>query len=342
MRAGLVVAVGLVAVLAAGALSTGAGAEAVLSVPRAGEALPTHLPDGTPVFVVRTGDDDVFVVDAVNPNRPYRGLRSLVGWCAHTRAFEDAYSRFRADGSLFEGNAGGVGLTTYEVRRSADGSAVAVGARRRPYGAGLTADPDGTNTCSHPHLMAADPGTTHAGTVTTLIAFGGRPLRRCDDAEPYPSLDCPDGQVVGGPLWQDPARAWRYDGPVYTDARGVALLPGGSERFLPASGLRRVFGWVRGVTAGRDGYRLDLDEVRVFVSNRTSLEPLRFGEPVPDGWRMTDRDGDRIVSVHVPYGVLLTRDPGRLDGVLLDLVVDGDDTVHNLLWLRGRRPPTAR
>src|SRR5687768_11560271 len=109
MKAGLIVAVGLVAVLALGSLSSGADAKAVLSVPNRGEALATHLPDGTPVFVVHTADDDIAVVEAENPNRPYNGLRSLVVWCPSAGGFGDGRSRFRSDGSLFASTVGDEG-----------------------------------------------------------------------------------------------------------------------------------------------------------------------------------------------------------------------------------------
>jgi hypothetical protein len=70
-------------------LRVGPASPSRLTAPALGSVGAERLADGTPVWVVRHGDNTVSVVSAISTHTPY-GLQQLVGWCASTRGFEDA------------------------------------------------------------------------------------------------------------------------------------------------------------------------------------------------------------------------------------------------------------
>ncbi|CAN5355013.1 hypothetical protein BH23ACT9_BH23ACT9_25570 [soil metagenome] len=79
--------------------------------PAVGEAIPTQLADGQPIWIVGL-DDDVVVLDARSPH----AASGLVGWCGSMPGFTDSIgaSRFTARGEYRFGPALR-GLTTYDV-----------------------------------------------------------------------------------------------------------------------------------------------------------------------------------------------------------------------------------
>ena len=81
----------------------GAGDDELLAPPH-GSAAPGHLDDGTPVFVTRTPDGEVYVLDAASPLEP----RDLVGYCRPAGLFADAGGgRWDLTGRHVAGPAGG-------------------------------------------------------------------------------------------------------------------------------------------------------------------------------------------------------------------------------------------
>ncbi len=86
--ASVVVYRGVVRTDTAPSLRVGPASPSTLTAPPRGEASAERLADGTPVWVVRHGDDTVSVVSATSTHAPF-GLQQLVGWCASSRGFEE-------------------------------------------------------------------------------------------------------------------------------------------------------------------------------------------------------------------------------------------------------------
>ncbi|MEX2625499.1 MAG: hypothetical protein WD225_01380, partial [Ilumatobacteraceae bacterium] len=75
-----------------------------LRAPRHGAAVPGHLDDDTPVFVTRTRDGELFVLDATSPADPV----DLVGYCPRDGLFADANGgRWDLTGRWVAGRVGG-------------------------------------------------------------------------------------------------------------------------------------------------------------------------------------------------------------------------------------------
>lgn len=161
------------------------GALSSLSVPPAGEVVADQLVDGTPVWVVRHGDETVSVIDAVSPHQPF-GTGQLVGWCATSRLFEDPQwgSVFDEHGEKRAGPAPS-GLGAYEVGPVADGRVV-VSPPSSPRG------DDGASTAPEAQgpFCYGDERNYNPGTLLLHDVGGMRSVTLAD------AMDAPEGDLV--------------------------------------------------------------------------------------------------------------------------------------------------
>lgn len=156
-----------------------------LSVPPAGEVVADQLVDGTPVWVVRHGDETVSVIDAVSPHQPF-GTGHLVGWCATSRLFEDPQwgSVFDEHGEKRAGPAPS-GLGAYEVGPVADGRVVVSPPSSRRGDNGSSTAPEAQGPSCYGDERNYNPGTL------LLHDVGGMRSVTLADA-----MDVPEGDLV--------------------------------------------------------------------------------------------------------------------------------------------------
>ncbi len=316
----------LAVAVGAGMARTGVEPIVLLDVPPTGEARPDTLPDGTPVFVAADDDGEVTVVSAVNPHR-YRGLRSLVGWCASSGWFEDPLDRSRFDGrGDYRSGPAPHGLTRYRTQAAAGGRAVRVlgplAPRRRRAPASLEA------TGWHCGRLDPQPAplVTHPGArLGRLLAAPGRPMRACERVASRTVLACDGPQVATTHRTpRTDGLAWVYTGPLIVTPRSdgrvdVTLVAGGRDALVPVDGRRRMFGVVAGAEPRGGEVRLRLDRVEVFDDHFTVPQPLGLSQPLPSLWRMADRDGNTLIGLTVARR-LLPHPAGGLRGALVSLV----------------------
>lgn len=103
-----------------------ADAEGWLPVPEVGAVTAAYRSDLTPVFVTHPADGEVFVLDPVDPHRPFE-LDTLVAFCPSSGWFEDLYhgSRFNAWGD-WTGGPAPAGLAAYPVELDDDGTRIRI------------------------------------------------------------------------------------------------------------------------------------------------------------------------------------------------------------------------
>ena len=350
MRVVLGIAVGVMLI---GVLGRGVGGgrddAVVLEVPRAGQASPAELPDGTPVFVSHTPDGEVHVVEAINPH-PFWGLTTVVGWCPPAGAFEQSLdgSRFDAAGRHLYGPAPR-DLATYATTRNGD--VVLVGERREPAGRSPTGDPAVRQWCGGEvatlDAVSGDVLTfdslahelvTHAAERTAdLLAIPGQPIRWCEGivASDPPRCartlavldfaDLPEGDLP-----------WSWEGPVRGDPAEpdtLRLLSGGREEYPARGTLTRVFGQALRLRTVAGTLRLVVNRKVVFGDFFTTSRPLEPGEPLPRPWRIEDQDGP-VRSTFTLVGA--TEEEARAYvGELVDMVVVSNSRILSISTVPG-------
>jgi hypothetical protein len=188
----------------------------VLEVPPRGDAAPSFLADGRPVFVVHHEDGSVSVVDAFSSHLQY-GIRDLVAWCPSTREFVEVAHEARFDefGSWSSAGPAPTGLATFAfevVERATGGDpmSISVGEIRPPSPGGSAPE---TDSSTYPPLCPEQV----VGAVDTVRVVSGNTGQV--------------GFVVAHAI--DPADVWA------TPAEAVSAAPEGwivmRGRFLVAS-----------------------------------------------------------------------------------------------------------
>lgn len=180
----------------------------VLEVPAVGDAAPQILADGTPVWVVHHEDGEISVVDASSAHRPF-GARSLIGWCAPSRRFQEGQH-----GSVYDerghkqGGPAPRNLDTYKVTPIDGGSAIEVGQ--------LTAGAPRGDAAEGPPVVAPEPGPNcldDDGSFVPGYNPGSTELHQFDVDDALPASEAPDSSNENLLLFQSATLLLRQDTP---------------------------------------------------------------------------------------------------------------------------------